>query len=195
VSNDFSKFTEGDLVVLHFPNSRDITDEVVSATENELKTLKYTVYSHDTVSVSKVIWENTTPVKDLSTSSEVRETSSTGGQKGSKLAKFSLIPEDSLWQLAEAYGINLEKYPKSDIGLENWRYGYEWSLSYDAAERHLRQSLAGEKYDPDNGVNHLISCAWHCLALVHYMGREDLQHFDDRQSTILKKYLENKEND
>jgi hypothetical protein len=131
---------------------------------------------------------------DLVDSSEVRVKSSTGGVKGTKLARMDLVPEDSLWQLAEAYGKNLAKYPlDEETGLENWRLGYNWSLSYAAMERHLNQSKAGEKLDPEFGVNHLASVAWHAFTLMHYMEREDLQHFDDRQSTLLKKYLESKD--
>lgn len=44
------------------------------------------------------------------TSGEVRVTSETGASKGSKLARFDLIPQDALWELAEHYGKGAEKY-------------------------------------------------------------------------------------
>jgi hypothetical protein len=37
----------------------------------------------------------------------------TGGEKGSKLAMFSLIPSEFLWALAEHYGTGAKKYTKS----------------------------------------------------------------------------------
>lgn len=39
-------------------------------------------------------------------------TSATGGQKGSKPARFDLIPTEPLWMLAELYGKGAEKYTK-----------------------------------------------------------------------------------
>ncbi len=73
---------------------------------------------------------------------EVRTTSSTGGQKGVKLQRFDLIPVGPLTRLAEHYGRGALKY--SD---HNWRKGYEWSKSYAALQRHLTAWWNGEEYD------------------------------------------------
>ncbi len=84
----------------------------------------------------------------------------TGGQKGSKLARFSLIPRDFLWALAEHYGRGARKYED-----RNWERGYKWSLSLDAMERHLNAWLMGEDNDAETGSSHLIAVAWHVVAL------------------------------
>lgn len=94
--------------------------------------------------------------------SEVRMTDpDTGAQKGQKLASFSLIPTGPLWELAEHFGKGAKKY-----AARNYERGYAWSLSYDAAQRHLNQFWAGEDIDPETGSKHLIAAAWHCFALA-----------------------------
>lgn len=106
---------------------------------------------------------------------EVRITDpTTGGQKGSKLARFSLIPAEFLWALAEHYGIGAKKYDD-----RNWERGYKWSLSQDAHDRHFNQWLRGEDKDQETGTNHLIAAAWHLVALYIYqlrgLGTDDIR--------------------
>lgn len=84
----------------------------------------------------------------------------TGGAKGQKLQRFSLIPRDFLWGLAEHYGKGAAKY-----GDYNWTKGYKWSLSVDALERHLSQWLGGEDDDPETGSSHLFAVCFHIIAL------------------------------
>jgi len=104
---------------------------------------------------------------------EVRVTSSTGGQKGKKLARFDLIPPRALWQVAELYGKGAEKYEDW-----NWRKGYPWSLSIAALERHLSLFKQGEEYDSETGCAHLASVVFHALALLTFM--DEHRQFDDR---------------
>lgn len=73
---------------------------------------------------------------------EERTTSSTGGQKGVKLARFDLIPAGPLQRLAEHFGKGAQKYSE-----HQWRNGYEWSKSYSAIQRHLNDFWAGKDYD------------------------------------------------
>ena len=98
----------------------------------------------------------------------------TGGQKGQKLARFSLIPRDLLWQLAEHYGQRASKY--SD---RNWQKGYKWSLTVDAMDRHYNAWIEGEDNDPETGSSHLIAAAWHLVALwwfhAHGKGTDDIR--------------------
>lgn len=115
---------------------------------------------------------------------EVRITSATGGSKGSKIARFDLIPTGPLWELAEHYGKGAQKYKRVN-GKDNWRNGYDWSLSYAALQRHANAFWNGEDIDPENGSKHIIAAAWHCLALAHFMGDETLREmFDDRQEGV-----------
>lgn len=98
----------------------------------------------------------------------------TGGKKGSKLARFSLIPAEFLWALAEHYGLGAKKYDD-----RNWERGYKWSLSIDALERHLSLWKQGETTDPETGSSHLIAVAWHACALFIFqlrgLGTNDMQ--------------------
>lgn len=47
---------------------------------------------------------------DKTESDEVRQTSDSGAQKGSKLARYDMIPADALDELARHYGKGAEKY-------------------------------------------------------------------------------------
>lgn len=84
----------------------------------------------------------------------------TGGEKGQKPQRFSLIPVEFLWALAEHYGVGARKYAD-----RNWERGYKWSLSLDASERHKAQFLLGERFDKETGSHHLIAAIWHLVAL------------------------------
>lgn len=114
-------------------------------------------------------------VSGLSLASEtITKDPVTGGMKGAKLARFSLIPQDWLWALAEHYGVGSKKYDD-----RNWEKGYKWSLSLDAHGRHLAQWLGGEDNDQETGSSHLIAAAWHLIALWwfhrHQKGTDDVR--------------------
>lgn len=98
----------------------------------------------------------------------------TGAAKGTKLARFDLIPADALWELAEHYGKcggnGADISPKYEE--RNWEKGYKWSLSYDAALRHLNEFWRGEDVDPESRSLHVISAAWHCMVLAAYTLRK-----------------------
>lgn len=104
---------------------------------------------------------------------EVRSVSSTGAEKGVKLAAFDLIPSGPLHKLAEHYGIGAKKY-----SAHNWRAGYEWSKSYAAMMRHLNAFWGGEDIDEETGSPHLAAAAFHCFAILEWM--ETHPEFDDR---------------
>ena len=133
--------------------------------------------------------------------SEVRSTSSTGGQKGVKDQRFDLIPIGPLTELAEHYGRGARKYAP-----HQWRKGYEWSKSYAAIQRHLTAFWEGEDYDtcPEDkhgcqfitnegepfvdltedtcynhtGSHHLACVAWHTFALMEF--KNTFPEHDDR---------------
>ena len=75
-------------------------------------------------------------------SAETRTTSSTGGQKGTKIERFDLIPVGPLTELAAHFGRGARKYDD-----HQWRKGYEWSKSYAAKQRHDNLFWAGFDYD------------------------------------------------
>lgn len=104
---------------------------------------------------------------------EIRTTSSTGGQKGVKDARFDLIPVEALTKLATHYGVGARKYDDNQ-----WRKGYEWSKSYAALQRHLTAWWGGEDIDAETGSSHITAVAWHAFALLTFM--EEHPDFDDR---------------
>lgn len=132
---------------------------------------------------------------------ETRTTSSTGGQKGTKLARFDLIPAGPLTELAEHYGRGARKYAD-----HQWRKGYEWSKSIAALGRHYALFVQGYDYDvcsndpdgcsfvdadgndyeplePDTcfnhtGSHHMAAVAWHAFLLLEFKG--EYPEHDDR---------------
>jgi len=132
---------------------------------------------------------------------EVRTKSSTGGEKGVKLARFDLLPVGPLTELAEHYGVGASKYAN-----HQWRQGYEWSKSYSALMRHLTAFWAGLDYDvcsndPEGcsqvdlegkafvavredacfnhtGSHHMAAVAWHSFLLLEF--KDAHQQHDDR---------------
>ena len=100
----------------------------------------------------------------------------TGGEKGSKLARFDLIPVGPLTLLAEHYGRGAQKYDAN-----NWRRAYDWSLSYAALQRHLTAWWGGEDNDPELGNSHMVAVAWHAFALLEFI--QTHPELDDRFST------------
>jgi hypothetical protein len=106
---------------------------------------------------------------------EVRSVSATGGEKGTKLARFDLIPAGPLTQLAEHYGRGAEKYED-----RNWERGYEWSKTFAALQRHAWAAWGGEDIDPGTGSPHMVAVAWHALAWLEFMSTHP--EFDDRPS-------------
>lgn len=104
---------------------------------------------------------------------EVRTTSATGGEKGTKPERYDLIPVGALAKIAQLYGRGAAKY-----AAHNWRRGYEWSKSYAALQRHATQFWNGEDNDPEMDLPHMASVAFHALALLTFM--EEQPGFDDR---------------
>lgn len=104
---------------------------------------------------------------------EVRLTSTTGGQKGTKPARYDLIPPGPLDTLARLYGRGAEKYTD-----HNWAKGYDWSLSFAALQRHSWAFWGGENNDTETGMPHMASVAFHALALIEFM--ETHPEYDNR---------------
>lgn len=108
---------------------------------------------------------------------EVRTTSSTGGEKGTKPERYDLIPVDALASVARLYGEGAKKYSE-----HNWRKGYEWSKSYAALQRHSNEFWKGVDLDPETGEPHLAAVIFHSLALMTFM--QEQPEFDDRYKKL-----------
>ena len=107
---------------------------------------------------------------------EVRQTSPTGGQKGQKPEQYSLIPVEPLAEVARVYAHGAEKYSR-----DNYLLGYDYSLSYDALQRHVNAFWSGETCDRDSGLHHLAHAVFHCFALIAFgCDLERYDSFDNR---------------
>lgn len=124
-------------------------------------------------------------VAALAAPERVRITSDTGGAKESKLARHDQIPTYPLHCLAEHYGAGNAKYPTPAGEKDNWRKGYNWSLSYAAMQRHANAFWSGEDIDAETGHSHLTAVAWHAFALLEWSRHPELARFDDRQNGSL----------
>jgi hypothetical protein len=118
---------------------------------------------------------------------EVRVVSSTGGAKGVKPERFSLIPTRALAWVARMYGRGAEKYHETPDD-PNWRKGYEWSKSYDALMRHATQFWGGEDIDDEMQLPHMAAVAFHALTLLTFM--EEHPEFDDRYKKLTSEQRE-----
>jgi len=98
---------------------------------------------------------------------EVMTTSLTGGMKASKLSQLGFVDPKALYVLGEVAGMGAEKYDPY-----NYLKGYDWSLSYNAMQRHAMQFWGGEDADDESGLYHMAHAAWHCLAIVSFMLRK-----------------------
>ena len=115
---------------------------------------------------------------------EVAATSTTGGRKNLKPARYSGIDPTFLHELALLCGIGgAIKYGD----MHNYRLGYPLSSSYDAAQRHIQTWWTQtEDIDPETGVHHLISAAWHLMCMYVNSDNPELEDFDDRPSADLR---------
>lgn len=77
--------------------------------------------------------------------------------------RYDCIPAEAARQLALHFGVGAKKYDD-----DNWLRGYDWRLTFAAANRHAEQYRAGETHDPETGSHHLIAFAWHMLVLDEF---------------------------
>lgn len=98
-------------------------------------------------------------------------------------ARYDRIPGDALRQLARHFGVGAKKYDD-----DNWTRGYDWRLTFAAANRHAEQFRSGESHDPETGSHHLISFAWHMLVLDEFtrINRDG----DTRYATKVRAWLD-----
>lgn len=87
----------------------------------------------------------------------------TGGEKEQKQAQLGAVDPRALMEVAKVAGFGTRKYARF-----NFAKGYDWSLSYDALQRHLHAWADRQETDEESGLSHLAHAAWHCLALLTF---------------------------
>lgn len=187
-----TKYQDGFVTTEHDPERRDYVDWVTTTKTSAFNTATFTLP------------EGTVTITAPASEPEVRTASSTGGEKGVKLARYDLIPVLPLRLLAEHYGRGAAKYADNQ-----WRRGYEFSKSIAAKVRHFEAWRGGEDFDvcpadgygcrhtdqdgnpftgvpSDNGPtcfnhtgsHHLAADLWHSMFLLE--GTEHWPEHDDR---------------
>jgi hypothetical protein len=130
----------------------------------------------DRVNISRSIDLSRSVTITADTTEEVRIVDrETGGEKGMKPVRNSLIPVKALNVIARVYHYGASKY-----AAHNWRKGYDWSLSYDACRRHLDAFWDGEDLDPESGLPHLAHAGFHVLTMLTFMLDPRYSSKDDR---------------
>jgi hypothetical protein len=100
-------------------------------------------------------------------SEEVRITDpKTGGQKGQKSEQLGALDPAALMEVAKVAGFGATKYERM-----NYMKGFNWSLAYDALQRHLHEFWDGNEIDPESGLPHAAHAAWQCLCLLSFSRR------------------------
>lgn len=101
------------------------------------------------------------------TTTEVRVVSETGGAKGKKPEQMHHLDPLALLEVAKVAAYGGEKYEEA----YNYLKGFDWSLSYDAGQRHLMLHWAGIERDDESKLLHLAHAAWQCLAQISFLIR------------------------
>lgn len=63
---------------------------------------------------------------------------------------MGLLSRTALEEVAKVMDFGAKKY-----AAHNWRNGFDWSRTLDAAARHLYAFIDGEDKDPESGLSHL----------------------------------------
>lgn len=100
-----------------------------------------------------ILWDET---------AQIVENAETGGKKGQKVVRPELIPWEAIAELGFVYGEGAKKY-----GDNNWRKGYDYSLSIGAMKRHILKFEAGQDYDAE-GFHHMAAVMFHAAALIYF---------------------------
>lgn len=98
----------------------------------------------------------------------------TGGEKGAKPEAYNLLPWDELDEVARLYHRGAQKYEP-----DNWKRGYDWSLSFSSLIRHVTAFWRGESLDSETKCHHLASVAFHALTLMYF--EKHHPELDDRR--------------
>jgi hypothetical protein len=91
----------------------------------------------------------------------------TGGVKYQKDEQLHHIDPLSLLALGRVYEFGGRKYDAY-----NYLKGYDYSLSYDAMQRHMLTFWSGEDCDPESGEFHVLHAVFHGLTLASFLLRD-----------------------
>lgn len=91
--------------------------------------------------------------------------------------RFDLLPVFPLSKLAEVYTIGARKYDD-----RNWEKGIAFGRVFAAMMRHAWKWWSGERFDQQDGQEHLASVAWCAFSLMEFQNTHP--ELDDRPNAI-----------
>lgn len=106
-------------------------------------------------------------VEKLLAGQEVKMTDPGGSAKGMKLCQIGALDPLGLEEVGMVAGYGTIKYGRGNYLVS----GYDWSLNYDAAFRHITSWLKGQDEDSESNLHHLAHAAWHMIALIGFQRR------------------------
>lgn len=81
--------------------------------------------------------------------------------------RFDLFPPEAMFATAEVFEIGSHKYDD-----RNWELGMSWGRVFGAMMRHAWKFWMGERYDKEDGQEHLASVIWCAMVLLTYEHRK-----------------------
>jgi len=110
-----------------------------------------------------------------------------GGEKADRTKpRLGLVSTVFIWAIARVLTKAATKVDpatgKPKYGENSWRAGLEWSVPYNALQRHLTAWWDGEDNDPDSGDSHLWHAAAELMFLIEFaikgVGKDDRYRAD-----------------
>lgn len=77
--------------------------------------------------------------------------------------RWDLLPVAPLRDAAAVLTKGLDKYSH-----RNWEKGFNWSVPYASAMRHLSAWHAGEDFDPETGLSHIAHAMCNLMMLAQF---------------------------
>lgn len=112
----------------------------------------------------------------LSAHSKAEMSSNLGTKDDFDKVKLSLIPPESVIEIARVFTYGAAKYKA-----HNFRGGMAWSRMIDALQRHITAWQRGEENDSESGLSHLAHAGC-CLMMLMVYADDPKRYgtFDDR---------------
>ena len=92
---------------------------------------------------------------------------------------MSLLSRTALEEISKVLQFGANKYSAN-----NWRRGFLWSRTLDAAMRHLHAFADGEDIDPESGLSHLAHLGCNVMFMLEF--EKTHPEMDDRYKKELK---------
>lgn len=89
--------------------------------------------------------------------------------------KIHLFPPFAMSEIGKVYTKGAAKHDLKDddgniieLGDNNWRKGWDWSIPLSSLERHLNAFKQRKDFDDETGCYHMAHIAWNAIALLEF---------------------------